>query len=77
MMVTPPLESLDIDEVHDWQMVSAIAEHNLTLGDSSTVAMIADSRSKQLNTGKLSLVENGSSSNDSDIEVPAAKYNIK
>lgn len=25
MMVTPPLESLDIDEPHDWEMVSALA----------------------------------------------------
>ncbi len=25
MMVTPPLESLDIDEPHDWEMVAAIA----------------------------------------------------
>lgn len=27
MMVTPPLESLDIDEPHDWEMVSALAEY--------------------------------------------------
>lgn len=27
MMVTPPLESLDIDEPHDWEMVAAIAEY--------------------------------------------------
>lgn len=27
MMVTPPLESLDIDEPHDWEMVAALAEH--------------------------------------------------
>ncbi|EKO4006423.1 acylneuraminate cytidylyltransferase family protein [Vibrio fluvialis] len=26
MMVTPPLESLDIDEPHDWEMVAALAE---------------------------------------------------
>jgi CMP-N-acetylneuraminic acid synthetase len=26
MMVTPPLESLDIDEPHDWEMVTALAE---------------------------------------------------
>ena len=26
MMVTPPLESLDIDEPHDWEMVSALLE---------------------------------------------------
>ena len=26
MMVTPPLESLDIDEPHDWEIVSALAE---------------------------------------------------
>lgn len=28
MMVTPPLESLDIDEPHDWDMVAALAEYN-------------------------------------------------
>jgi CMP-N-acetylneuraminic acid synthetase len=28
MMVTPPLESLDIDEPHDWTMVAALAEYN-------------------------------------------------
>jgi len=28
MMVTPPLESLDIDEPHDWEMVAALAEYN-------------------------------------------------
>ena len=27
MMVTPPLESLDIDEPHDWEMVAALAEY--------------------------------------------------
>ncbi|WP_428243094.1 acylneuraminate cytidylyltransferase family protein [Gynuella sp.] len=27
MFETPPLESLDIDEPHDWDMVAAIAEH--------------------------------------------------
>lgn len=27
MMVTPPLESLDIDEPHDWEMVAALAAH--------------------------------------------------
>ncbi|MDB2331067.1 acylneuraminate cytidylyltransferase family protein [Alteromonas sp.] len=26
MMVTPPLESLDIDESHDWEIVAALAE---------------------------------------------------
>lgn len=28
MMVTPPLESLDIDEPHDWEMVAALASYN-------------------------------------------------
>lgn len=28
MMITPPLESLDIDEPHDWDMVAALAEYN-------------------------------------------------
>lgn len=28
MMVTPPLESLDIDEPHDWEMVAALTEYN-------------------------------------------------
>jgi CMP-N-acetylneuraminic acid synthetase len=28
MMVTPPLESLDIDEPQDWEMVAALAEYN-------------------------------------------------
>lgn len=28
MMVTPPLESLDIDEPHDWEMVVALAQYN-------------------------------------------------
>ncbi|WP_392340461.1 acylneuraminate cytidylyltransferase family protein [Moritella marina] len=28
MMVTPPLESLDIDEPHDWEMVVALAEYS-------------------------------------------------
>jgi CMP-N-acetylneuraminic acid synthetase len=28
MMVTPPLESLDIDEPHDWEMVAALAGFN-------------------------------------------------
>ena len=27
MMVTPPLESLDIDEPHDWEMVAALADY--------------------------------------------------
>jgi CMP-N-acetylneuraminic acid synthetase len=27
MMVTPPLESLDIDEPHDWEMVAALANY--------------------------------------------------
>ena len=27
MMVTPPLESLDIDEPHDWEMVAALASY--------------------------------------------------
>ena len=27
MMVTPPLESLDIDEPHDWEMVAALAHY--------------------------------------------------
>lgn len=27
MMVTPPLESLDIDEPHDWELVAALAEY--------------------------------------------------
>jgi CMP-N-acetylneuraminic acid synthetase len=27
MMITPPLESLDIDEPHDWEMVAAMAEY--------------------------------------------------
>ena len=27
MMETPPLESLDIDEPHDWEMVAALAEY--------------------------------------------------
>ncbi|MEJ2767036.1 acylneuraminate cytidylyltransferase family protein [Photobacterium sp. MCCC 1A19761] len=29
MMVTPPLESLDIDEPHDWEMVAALAEYRM------------------------------------------------
>ncbi|WP_456296410.1 acylneuraminate cytidylyltransferase family protein [Vibrio sp. AK197] len=29
MMVTPPLESLDIDEPHDWEMVSALASYKI------------------------------------------------
>jgi len=28
MMETPPLESLDIDEPHDWEMVSALAHRD-------------------------------------------------
>lgn len=28
MLITPPLESLDIDEPHDWEMVSALASYN-------------------------------------------------
>ena len=28
MMTTPPLESLDIDEPHDWEMVAALAHFN-------------------------------------------------
>ena len=28
MMETPPLESLDIDEPHDWEMVAALAAYN-------------------------------------------------
>jgi CMP-N-acetylneuraminic acid synthetase len=28
MLVTPPLESLDIDEPHDWEMVAALASYN-------------------------------------------------
>ncbi len=28
MLVTPPLESLDIDEPHDWEMVAALANYN-------------------------------------------------
>ena len=27
MMVTPPLESLDIDEPHEWEMVAALANY--------------------------------------------------
>ncbi|MCF6263981.1 MAG: acylneuraminate cytidylyltransferase family protein [Xanthomonadales bacterium] len=34
MMETPPLESLDIDEPHDWEMVSALA--NLRVNSAST-----------------------------------------
>jgi len=30
MMVTPPLESLDIDEPHDWEMVSALLTTRIT-----------------------------------------------
>jgi len=28
MLLTPPLESLDIDEPHDWEMVAALANYN-------------------------------------------------
>ncbi len=28
MLITPPLESLDIDEPHDWEMVAALANYN-------------------------------------------------
>jgi len=28
MLITPPLESLDIDEPHDWDMVAALANYN-------------------------------------------------
>ncbi|MFC4701018.1 cytidylyltransferase domain-containing protein [Glaciecola siphonariae] len=28
MMITPPLESLDIDEPHDWEMVYALAQYS-------------------------------------------------
>lgn len=31
MMETPPLESIDIDEPHDWELVSALLERNLAV----------------------------------------------
>jgi len=32
MLITPPLESLDIDEPHDWEMVAALASYNKKIG---------------------------------------------
>lgn len=31
MMVTPPLESLDIDEPHDWEMVTSLAQYRKSI----------------------------------------------
>lgn len=35
MMVTPPMESLDIDEQHDWDMVEAVANQKRVIRDKS------------------------------------------
>lgn len=76
-MVTAPLESLDIDEQHDWDMVAAIAERNTASNQGGFGKMNSKEGMPPLVLVAKPVGESANDSEDSNLSEQVAQINAK